>query len=251
MLNGKKIAAVIPAFNTEKTLEKTLLAIPSGNVDFVVVVDDGSQDATAAIAKKNGVYLVSHEKNKGYGAAQKTGYKEALRLGADIMVMVHSDFQYDPTRLPEMIKKLVTGEADVCFGSRMHIKGDALKGGMPWWRFIANVILTKTEDAVFHLGLSEYHTGYRAYSSDLLQRIPIELNSNNYVFDTEMFAQIALGKFKVAEIPIPTRYTEDSRSPSFYKSMEYGIMTLGVLAKFLLHKNNLKRFANLEIKSRE
>lgn len=251
MLNGKKIAAVIPAYNTEKTLEKTLRAIPQGSVDFIVVVDDGSHDTTSEIAKRNGVNLVRHEKNKGYGAAQKTGYKEALTLGADVAVMVHSDFQYDPTRLPEMVKKLVTGEADVCFGSRMHIKGDARKGGMPWWRFIANRALTVLEDSVFHLGLTEYHTGYRAYSRELLQRIPIELNSDNYVFDTEMFAQIALGKFKVAEIPIPTRYQEDSRSPNFYKSMEYGIMTLGVLAKFLLHKNNLKKFTNLEIKSKE
>ena len=248
MLNNKKIAAVIPAFNTEKTLEKTLKAIPEGIVDFIIVVDDGSSDATVEIAKRNSVNLVSHEKNKGYGAAQKTGYKEALKLGADVAVMVHSDFQYDPTRLPEMVKKLVIGEADVCFGSRMNIKGDARKGGMPWWRFVANVILTKVEDTVFHLGLTEYHTGYRAYSRELLQRIPIELNSDNYVFDTEMFAQIALGKFKVAEIPIPTRYTEESRSPSFYKSLEYGFMTLGVLAKFLLHKNNFKKFANLDVK---
>lgn len=248
MLSNKKIIAIIPAYNTEKTLDKTIKAIPPGSVNAIIVVDDGSRDATGEIARRNGVYLLTHEKNKGYGAAQKTGYKEALRLGADVVVMVHSDFQYDPSLVPEIIKPVVFGEADVCLGSRLHNKGAARKGGMPWWRFAANVALTKIEDFIFRLGLTEYHTGYRAYSRDLLERIPFEKNSNNYVFDTEMFAEISLGKFRVAEIPIPTRYSDDSCSPNFYKSVQYGLMTLGVLKKYLQHKSGRRKFENFEIK---
>jgi len=248
MLNNKKIIAVIPAYNTEKTLERTIKAIPAGFVDAIIVVDDGSRDATAEIARRNGVHLLTHEKNKGYGAAQKTGYKEALKLGADVAVMVHSDFQYDPTLVPEIVKPVVLGEADVCFGSRMHNKGDARKGGMPWWRFAANKALTLVEDSVFKLGLTEYHTGYRAYSRDLLERTPFEKNSDNYVFDTEMFAEISLGKFRVAEIPIPTRYSDDSHSPNFYKSVQYGLMTLDVLRKYLQYKSGRKKFENFDIR---
>ncbi|OGH59399.1 MAG: hypothetical protein A2725_01055 [Candidatus Magasanikbacteria bacterium RIFCSPHIGHO2_01_FULL_33_34] len=248
MINDKKIIVVIPAYNTEKTLEKSIKAIPEGSVDEIIVVDDGSRDKTSEIAKRLGVHLVVHEKNKGYGGAQKTGYREALNMGADVAVMVHSDFQYDPSLVPEMVKKIALGEADVCFGSRMHNKGDARKGGMPLWRFVANRALTILEDSFFRLGLTEYHTGYRAYGRNLLTRIPFEKNSNNYVFDTEMFAEISLGKFRVYEIPIPTRYTEESKSPSFYKSLEYGMMTLGVLAKFTFQKLGIKKYENFDIK---
>lgn len=249
MINNKKIVVFIPAFNTEKTIQKTLDAIPRGIVDQVIVVDDGSKDKTVEIAKKNNVNLISHSRNRGYGAAQKTGYKAALLAGADVVVMVHSDFQYDPTLVTPMAEKIASGEADVCFGSRMYNKGGARKGGMPLWRLIANIGLTLVEDSVFKLSLSEYHTGYRAYGRALLETISFEKNSDNYVFDTEMFAEIRLGRFSVAEIPIPTRYMADSQSPSFYKSLEYGLMTLQVLVRFLLHSWGLRQYPQFVIKT--
>lgn len=251
MINNKKITVFIPAYNTEKTIQKTFDAIPRAVVDEIIVVDDGSHDRTAEIARKNNVKLIQHQQNRGYGAAQKTGYKAAINGGADVVIMVHSDFQYDPTLVAPMAEKVASGEADVCFGSRMHDKGSARKGGMPWWRFIANRALTLVEDLFFKLGLTEYHTGYRAYGRKLLKQIPFEHNSDNYVFDTEMFAEINLGRFKVAEIPIPTRYSEDSQSPNFYKSLEYGLMTLQVIWKFLLQKFNLKSYPQFAIKTKE
>ena len=236
-MHEKKVAIVIPAYNTELTLEKTLKAIPQGSANDIIVVDDGSVDKTFEIATENNVHVVRHEKNKGYGAAQKTGYREALNRGADIVVMVHSDFQYDPTLIPEMVRPIVEQGADVCFGSRMHNKGSARAGGMVWWRFIANKGLTIVEDSILGLGLTEYHTGYRAYNRKMLTSIQFEKNSDNYVFDTQIFAQIRLGGFNVAEIPIPTRYFEDSQSPNFRKSVEYGLMTLSVLFKYLLQNS--------------
>ena len=247
MLGNSKIIAVVPAFNTERTLERTLKAIPRPLVDEIIVVNDGSRDTTAAIATRLGATLVNHEKNKGYGAAQKTGYRTAIEHGGDIMVMVHSDFQYDPTLIPNIVQPIAESKADACFGSRMHRKKSALEGGMPWWRFIANITLTIIEDAVLGLGLSEYHTGYRAYARRTLERIPMHLNSDNYVFDTEMSTELRAGNFRVAEIPIPTRYSEDSRSPSFLKSIEYGLSTLGVLLKYILHRSGLKRAAQFDI----
>ncbi|MDO8499694.1 MAG: glycosyltransferase family 2 protein [bacterium] len=249
MINNKKIVVFIPAYNTEKTIQKTLDAIPNGVVDQIIVVNDGSKDKTEEIARKNNVTLINHPQNRGYGAAQKTGYTAALAAGADVVVMVHSDFQYDPTLVTPMAARVANGEADVCFGSRMHDKGSARKGGMPLWRFVANKGLTLVEDSVFKLGLTEYHTGYRAYGRKLLQQTSFDQNSDNYVFDTEMFAEISLGKFRVAEIPIPTRYMADSQSPSFYKSCEYGVMTLQVLARFLMHSWGLKKYPQFVIKT--
>lgn len=249
MISNKKITVFIPAYNTEKTIQRTLDAIPREVVDEIIVVNDGSRDNTAAIAGNNNVHLINHPQNRGYGAAQKTGYAAALERGADVVIMVHSDFQYDPTLVTPMAEKVASGQYDVCFGSRMHDKGSARKGGMPLWRFVANIALTILEDSVFRLGLTEYHTGYRAYGRKLLRGIPFEKNSNNYVFDTEMFAEISLGKFRVAEIPIPTRYMPDSQSPNFYKSVQYGLMTLRVCARYLLHKWGWKQYPQFIIKT--
>lgn len=247
MINNKKIVVFIPAYNTERTIQKTIDAIPRDAVDEIIVVDDGCKDKTAEIVRKNNLHLIQHPQNRGYGAAQKTGYQAALEMGADVVVMVHSDFQYDPTLASHLAEKVANGEADVCFGSRMHNQGDARRGGMPWWRFVANKALTLLEDAFFKLGLTEYHTGYRAYGRELLARIPFAHNSNNYVFDTEMFAEINLGRFRVAEIAIPTRYSDDSQSPNFYKSVEYGLMTLQVIWRFLLHKSGIKSYPQFMI----
>ncbi|MBI3331644.1 glycosyltransferase family 2 protein [Candidatus Peregrinibacteria bacterium] len=249
MLNGKHITAVVPAFNTERTIERTLAAIDRTVVDLILVVNDGSRDRTVEIAERLGARVVTHEKNKGYGAAQKTGYATALQAGADVVVMVHSDFQYDPTLNATVVAPIVRGEADACFGSRMHSKRSALQGGMPLWRFVANIALTFIEDCVLRLHLSEYHTGYRAYSRRTLERIPMHLNSNNYVFDTEMIAQLRAGNCRVAEVPIPTRYLEDSCSPTFRQSVRYGFNTLHVLWKYLMHRFRLHPSAQFEVGS--
>ncbi|MBI5794087.1 glycosyltransferase family 2 protein [Candidatus Uhrbacteria bacterium] len=248
MMNGKRIIVFLPAFNTALPLAMTLKAIPRPPVDEMIVVDDGSKDATAQVGRELGATVVSHMVNSGYGAAQKTGFAECLKRNADVIVMVHSDFQYDPRLVPEIIADIVEGRADACFGSRMHRKGDARKGGMPWWRFIANVCLTFIEDSVLQLGLSEYHTGYRAYSRSVLERIPYLLNSDNYVFDTEMIAELRAGNFRVAEIGIPTRYAEESCSPTFWKSVRYGFSTLGVLWSYILHQTGMAKSAKFEIR---
>lgn len=242
MLNNKKIIAVMPAYNTSKTIEMAISAIPRGIVDEIIVVDDGSRDETYEIAQRLGVKVIRHEKNRGYGGAQKTGYQEALKNNADVIVMVHSDFQYDPTLVPQVVNPVVLGHADASFGSRMAKKSSALQGGMPLWRFIANWALTQVEEFVLRLKISEYHSGYRAFSRKALIMIPFEKNSDNYVFDTEILAELSAGNFKAMDVPIPTRYREDSQSPSFRKSLEYGIMTLVVLLKYILHKNRLKKY---------
>lgn len=249
MIQNKKIIVVVPAFNTAKTLPLTLETISLDSVDEIIVINDGSIDATAELAHRYNVVLINHEINRGYGAAQKTGYCEALHRGADVVVMVHSDFQYDPTMIPQIIKPIIQETADACFGSRLFYKKEALRGGMPLWRFIANIALTFVEESVLHLHLSEYHTGYRAYSRRVLERTCFEKNSDNYVFDTEMIAELALGKFNVTEIPIPTRYTPDSQSPNFRKSVIYGFSTLVVLWKFLLHNSGIRQYPQFIIKS--
>lgn len=248
MMHQKKVIAVVPAYNAGRTLGKTLSAIPRDVVDTVLVIDDGSRDDTARIAAAGGAILIAHEKNQGYGAAQKTGYQEALARGADIAVMVHSDFQYDPTLVPAMVAAIADGRADACFGSRMHRKKDARAGGMPWWRFLANIALTFIEECFLRLRLSEYHTGYRAYGRSVLTRVPFLVMSNNYVFDTEMLAALAVGKFRVTEIPIPTRYSEDSQSPNFRKSVQYGFSTLGVMGKYTLHQLGIKKYPQFAVK---
>lgn len=251
MIGGKRIIVVMPAYNAGKTIARAIAAIPKNIADEVLVIDDGSRDNSAELAMSMGSTVIAHEKNKGYGAAQKTGYREAIRRGADIAVMIHSDFQYDPALLPDIVRPIADGGADACFGSRMAEKGSARRGGMPWWRFVANKALTFVEDAVLRLHLSEYHTGYRAYSRRTLERIPFEKNSNNYVFDTEMIAALAAGKMRVAEIPIPTRYMEDSQSPNFIKSVQYGFSTLGVLGKYFLHRAGVRKYPQFDIQNLE
>ena len=238
----------MPAFNNAKTIAQAIDGLPD-IVDQTVVVDDGSADDSGRIAQEHGARVVRHVRNRGYGGAQKTGYAEALKAGADIIVMVHADFQYDPALLPDIVTPVIRGEADVCIGSRMHDKKSARKGGMPLWRFIPNIALTAVEDAVLGLGLSEYHSGYRAFSRKVLMRIPFEENSDNYVFDSEVLAQIAAGKFRAAEIAVPTRYFKEAASPNFFKSTEYGMMTLAVLGRYLLHRAHLRTFPQFNIKS--
>lgn len=221
-----KVTAVLPAYNAEKTIAKTYDAIPKDVVNEIILVDDASTDGTAQEAKKiNNLIVIIHSKNLGYGGNQKTCYTEALKRGADIIIMIHADFQYDPSYLPKMIEPIQNNEADMVLGSRF-INQDPRKQGMAWWRYIGNRFLTTLENLVLGTQLSEAHSGYRAYSRTLLSTIPFNTFSNNFVFDSEMLVAVARKKYRITEISIPTRYLSDSSSISFLASVRYGISTL-------------------------
>lgn len=221
-----KVTAVLPAFNAEKTLHKTYQAIPRDYVQEVILVDDASTDATVQEAEKiDDLILVVHEENKGYGGNQKTCYSEALRRDADIVIMIHPDFQYDPRYVPQMIEPIIKDEADLVLGSRF-MQSDPREGGMVWWRYWGNRFLTTTQNAALGITLSEGHSGYRAYNRKLLETIPYTSFSDNFVFDSEMLVAAAHAKMRIREVPIPTRYTSDSSSISFPASVRYGLATL-------------------------
>jgi glycosyltransferase involved in cell wall biosynthesis len=203
-----------------------------------------SRDETVEIAHQLGLEVIVHQQNKGYGGNQKTCYDRALEWGADVVVMLHPDYQYDATRIPDMVSPIVAGEADLVLGSRFL--GDPLAGGMPKWKFVSNRFLTGVENAAFGLHLSEYHTGLRAYSRRLLQTIPYQLNSDDFVFDQDLIAQVvAAGGMQVAEIAVPTRYFEEASSVGFKRSVVYGLSTLRVVARYLLHRTGIRRSAQL------
>jgi len=225
----------MPAYNAARTLRMTYRDLPHDLVDRVILVDDGSSDETIAIARELGLTLFVHAKNYGYGANQKTCYREALKAGADIVAMVHPDYQYDPTLLPALLRPIAEGRADVTFGSRL-LGIDPVKQGMPWWKFVANRALTALENLVFGLRLSEYHTGYRAYSRATLEAVNFEMNSDRFIFDQEIVAQFVALRLAVAEVPVPTRYFPEASSASFWQSSVYGLSILRVLAQFLLHR---------------
>ena len=247
--NNKKIIAVLPAYNAARTLKQTLMAIPRPLVDEVILVDDKSRDNTVEVACSLGIRTFVHKRNRGYGGNQKTCYREALALGADIVVMVHPDFQYDPAFIPEMIMPIANGEAGAVFGSRMIIPGNALVGGMPRWKWLANIFLTKLENLILGLNLTEYHSGFRAYSRKALE-LPIELNSDAFVFDTEIIVQLKLAGYKISEIPITTRYFPEASMIGFWKSVRYGFSILLVMTKYLAHVLGIRQrqfiFNNLD-----
>lgn len=224
-----KVTAVLPAFNAEKTLRKTYDAIPRDVVDEVILVDDASTDKTVARAEEiDDLIVVVHEKNKGYGGNQKTCYTTALARGADIVVMIHPDFQYDPTYVPHLVRPLKEGTADLVMGSRF-MNNDPRRGGMVWWRYFGNRFLTTMQNMVLGTTLSEGHSGYRAYTRDLLLKIPYQTFSDNFVFDAQLLVAVAKLRGRIAEVPIPTRYTSDSSSISFRRSVRYGLATLQTL----------------------
>jgi len=231
----------MPAYNAAKTLEKTLEDIPHDYIDGIILTDDASKDDTVEIAKKLGLKVFVHEVNKGYGANQKTCYREALKLGADIMIMVHPDHQYDPTVIPQLIEPLINGECDAVFGSRM-LGGRPLEGGMPKWKYLANIFLTAVENAAFYMYLTEYHSGLRAYSRKYLETVNYELNSDGFVFDSEIIAQGVIHNMRIQEIPIQTRYFPEASQIGFGRSIVYGMSILKMLIKFKLHKKGIKRF---------
>ena len=237
---SRKVVVVMPAYNAEKTLKRTLDDIPRDWVDEIILVDDRSRDRTAEIARSLGLRVLVHEKNKGYGGNQKTCYREALRLGGDIMVMVHPDHQYDPTVIPQLITPLLDGACDAVFGSRM-LGGRPLEGGMPKWKYLGNIFLTAMENAVFYMYLTEYHSGLRAYSRRYLETVKFELNSDDFVFDSEIIAQGVIHKMRIREIPIATRYFEEASRIGFLRSLVYGLSILKTLVKFKLHKKGIVR----------
>jgi glycosyltransferase involved in cell wall biosynthesis len=237
----KKVIVVMPAYNAAKTLEKTLDDIPKDRVDEIILTDDASQDDTVRIAERLGLKVFKHEANKGYGANQKTCYKEALKIGGDIMIMVHPDHQYDPTVIPQLIEPLLKEECDAVFGSRM-LGGRPLEGGMPKWKYLANIFLTAMENAAFYMYLTEYHSGLRAYSRKYLETVNFELNSDDFVFDSEIIAQGVIHNMRIREIPIQTRYFSEASQIGLGRSVVYGISILKTLIKFKLHKKRIKRF---------
>lgn len=237
MLNDKKIAVVLPAYNAAATLERTLGEVPAEVVDIRILVDDRSSDATVQVAQKvENLTVVAHRRNVGYGGNQKTCYEEALRSDADIIVMLHPDYQYTPKLVPAMAAMIAWGEYDVALGSRILGKG-ALRGGMPIYKYLFNRILTFVQNVLLQQKYSEYHTGFRAFSRKVLETLPLEENSNNFVFDNEMLAQIEYFGFRVGEVSCPTRYDDDSSSIRFWPSVRYGLGVLSVSMKFFLQKN--------------
>jgi len=230
-----KVVVVMPAYNAAKTLHMTYHDLPHEMVDLVILVDDGSSDETAQIARDMGLELFVHNRNYGYGANQKTCYREALKAGADIVVMVHPDYQYDPTLLPEIVRPIQEGRADAVLGSRL-MGTNPIKQGMPWWKYVSNRFLTWAENVTFGLQLSEYHTGYRAFRREVLESVNLETNSDKFIFDQEIMAQMVALGMRITEVPVPTRYFAQASSASFFQSTIYGFSILVLLAKYLIHR---------------
>jgi glycosyltransferase involved in cell wall biosynthesis len=234
MIDGKRIAVVMPAYNAEKTLEKTVRALPT-IVDIKILVDDSSSDNTARLSEELGVQTFIHDRNYGYGRNQQTCYREALKAGADIVVMLHPDYQYTPSLVSAMADMVASGIYDVVLGSRI-LGGGALKGGMPFYKYVANRLLTAFQNLFLGAKLSEYHTGFRAFSKEVLQTLPLLENSDDFVFDNQMLAQSVMFGFRIGEISCPTRYFEEASSINFRRSVKYGLGVLLTTASFVAHR---------------
>jgi glycosyltransferase involved in cell wall biosynthesis len=228
-----KVAVVMPAYNAARTLVSTYDAIPKDFVDELILVDDASHDDTVSIARGLGLVVVVHERNRGYGGNQKTCYREALRRGAEIVVMLHPDFQYDPSDIPRLLKPLIQGEADVVFGSRM-LRGAVGRGGMPGWKVIGNRFLTLVENVALGQRLSEYHSGYRAFTAGVLRSIPYHRNNDGFVFDQEIIVQLVERGFRIKEVPVSSKYFDDMSSVNFKTSLEYGLRTLTLMGRVVI-----------------
>ncbi|MFC1868335.1 glycosyltransferase family 2 protein [Thermodesulfobacteriota bacterium] len=250
MINGKKVLVVLPAYNAEKTLGQTYRDIPMDVVDEVLLIDDKSSDKTVSIAKKLGIKAFLHDRNYGYGRNQKTCYQEALHHSADIIVMVHPDYQYTPKLITAMASMIAFGVYDVVLGSRI-IGGGALKGGMPVYKYISNRFLTAFQNIMLGSKLSEFHTGYRAFTREVLMSLPLHGNSDNFVFDNEMLAQIIYFGYRVGEISCPTKYFDEASSINVRSSIVYGIGVLCTSIKYRLHKLGLTNFNMFKGKSEE
>ena len=242
MLEAKRITVVLPAYNAALTLRRTYDEIPHDIVDDVILTDDASTDGTVALARSLGIHVVRHDRNRGYGGNQKTCYAAALARGADIVIMLHPDYQYAPRLVTAMASMLVSGEYDAVMASRILGKG-ALRGGMPVYKYVANRGLTLVQNVLLNAKLSEYHTGYRAWTRAVLTRLPLHACSDDFVFDNQMLAQALFCGFRIGEISCPTRYFAEASSINLRRSVVYGLGVLGTSAGFLLHRLGVRRSA--------
>lgn len=244
MINGKRVAVVMPAYNAEKTLEMTIREL-TDLVDIRILVDDSSKDQTAALSRQLGVQTYIHDKNYGYGRNQQTCYREALAAGADIVVMLHPDYQYSPLLVPAMAGMVASGLYDMVLASRI-LGGGALKGGMPVYKYISNRFLTAFQNIFLGVKLSEYHTGFRAFSKELLETLPLLEDSDDFVFDNQMIAQAVMFGFHIGELSCPTKYFKEASSINFKRSVEYGLGVLSTTASFVAHKRGLRRIPRFD-----
>jgi len=249
-LQKPKIIAVLPAYNAEKTLEKTVRDIPAGSVDEIILVDDSSQDGTAELSRKLGLATLVHEKNRGYGGNQKTCYTEALKRGADIVIMIHPDYQYDARLTPYMTGLIAAGVCDMVCGNRIRTRVEALAGGMPLYKYFANRVLTLLENLLSGQNLGEWHSGLRAYSRKVLETVRWENNSDDFVFDQQFLIQAACCGFRMGDIPVAVRYFPEASSINFKRSLVYGLSALVLLGKYLLHRIGLVHVTLLTPKPR-
>jgi len=245
-----KISIIIPIYNEKETLLKILKKVEGADTlgleKEIILVDDASRDATVAVAKGLKLTVFMHDKNLGYGGNQKTCYTEALRLGADIVIMIHPDHQYDPRLVPDLLLPFIRGDVEAVFGSRMMRPGGARDGGMPYWKYCANIFLTKLANFILGLRLTEYHSGFRAYSRKALTAVNFTANSNDFIFDTEIIIQLKLKNRKIQEVPISTRYFKEASMIGFRKSLIYGFSILKNLGQYLLFKIRLKQYRKFE-----
>jgi len=242
MRKNKKVVVVMPAYFAEKTVERTYKDVPEEFKKNIILVDDASRDKTVEAAKKLGIKVFVHKKNLGYGGNQKTCYTKALEEGADIVVMIHPDYQYDATMTKELIRPLQDGWLDIMMGNRIRSRAEALAGGMPIYKYYSNRFLTLLENLVLGLNLGEYHTGFRAYTREVLQTLPYKHFSNDFIFDQEILISAAHRGFKMGEIPMPVRYFAEASSINFARSFKYGIETLSTLVKYVLDKSQIRKY---------
>jgi len=243
MPHKPRIVAVMPAYNAETTLERTVRDIPAGTVDEIILVDDCSRDRTVEVAQRLGLTVIQHQRNTGYGGNQKTCYAEALRRGADIVVMIHPDYQYDSRVIPVAAELIRLGNVDFVMGSRIRTRAETLEGGMPVWKYIANRCLTIFENVILGQNLGDFHSGFRAYRREVLETVPWSLNSDDFVFDTQFLAQSVFFGFRLGDIPVPVRYFAEASSINFRRSTRYGLLTLWVMLQFCLNHLGLLRSA--------
>jgi len=249
MIDGKRVAVVMPAYNAEKTLEMTVREL-SGIVDIKILVDDSSKDQTATLSRELGIDTYIHDTNYGYGRNQQTCYREALAAGADVVVMVHPDYQYTPLLVPAMAGMISSGVYDMVLASRI-LGGGALRGGMPLYKYVFNRFLTAFQNIFLGVKLSEYHTGFRAFSRELLETLPLLENSDDFVFDNQMIAQAVIFGFRIGEISCPTKYFEEASSINFKRSVEYGFGVLATSLTFALQKIGLLHLPRFDAKGRK
>lgn len=245
-----KIIAVMPAYNAESTLAATLADIPTGSVDEIILVDDGSKDQTVQVAREMGLTVIQHASNKGYGGNQKTCYRHALDRGADIIVMIHPDYQYDSRVIPHAVGFIELGICDVVVGSRIRSRDEALKGGMPKYKYLSNRILTAIENMALGQNLSDFHSGFRVYRREVLERVPFQNNSDDFVFDTQFLVQAVRFGYRLADIPVPVRYFPEASSINFVRSVKYGCRSLAVVAEYWLDRFRIRRSQLFETNSR-